>query len=65
MAVASALFVMGSSSANVTISVGISGTELGDFSSFEELLDSSDQALYGAKRAGKNCVSMYAKTPAR
>ena len=61
MGVASAPFVMGSASANVTISVGISGTELGDFSSFEELLDSSDQALYGAKRAGKNCVSLYAK----
>jgi diguanylate cyclase (GGDEF)-like protein len=53
-------FVMGNSSAVVTISVGISGTELADFPTFDALLDSSDQALYGAKRAGKNCVYTYA-----
>ena len=65
VAVASDPFVMGSCSAKVTISVGISGTEIGAFASFEELLDASDQALYGAKRAGKDCVSMYSKTLAR
>ena len=53
-------FVMGSSSAMVTISAGISGTELAEFATFDALLDSSDQALYGAKRAGKNCVYTYA-----
>jgi len=56
-------FVMGSSSAIVTISAGISGTELADFPTFDALLDSSDQALYGAKRAGKNCVYTYAGPP--
>jgi len=61
MGVASAPFVMGACSATVTISVGISGTELGDFASFDALLDSSDQALYSAKHAGKNCVFQYQK----
>jgi len=56
-------FVMGNTSAVVTISAGISGTELADFSSFDALLDSSDQALYGAKRAGKNCVFTYSPKP--
>ena len=56
-------FVMGSSSSMVTISAGISGTELAEFATFDALLDSSDQALYGAKRAGKNCVYTYAGPP--
>jgi len=47
----------------VTISAGISGTELAEFATFDALLDSSDQALYGAKRAGKNCVYTYAGPP--
>ena len=59
IAVASEPYVMGNCSATVTISVGISGTELAEFSSFDELLESSDQALYSAKRAGKNCVYQY------
>ena len=59
-AVASEPYVMGSCSANVTISLGVSGTELGNFASFEALLDSSDRALYRAKQAGKNCVYTYA-----
>lgn len=59
LSVCSEPFMMGSSSASVTLSVGISGTELGDFPTFDALLDSSDQALYGAKRAGKNCVYTY------
>lgn len=62
LAVAAEPFVMGSCSAIVTISVGISGTELGDFPHFEALLESSDRALYGAKRAGKNCVYAYSGT---
>jgi len=59
LSMASEPFVMGNCSAVVTISAGISGTELADFPSFDALLDSSDQALYGAKRSGKNCVFTY------
>ena len=61
MAMAAEPYVMGNCSFTVTISLGISGTELAEFSSFEELLDSSDQALYGAKHAGKNCVYQYTR----
>ncbi|MBI3894609.1 MAG: sensor domain-containing diguanylate cyclase [Acidobacteria bacterium] len=60
LAVALEPFVMGSCSAIVTLSAGISSTELVTFDTFEALLDSSDQALYEAKRSGKNCVSAYA-----
>ncbi|MBI2815559.1 MAG: sensor domain-containing diguanylate cyclase [Acidobacteria bacterium] len=59
-AVAAELFVMGACSAPVSMSVGVSGTELGTFPTFEALLESSDNALYGAKHAGKNCVYAYA-----
>jgi diguanylate cyclase (GGDEF)-like protein len=52
-------FTMGSCTAAVTISVGISGTEIKEFSDFEALLDSSDQALYLAKHSGKNCVCQF------
>ena len=56
-------FVMDNCSATVTISAGISCIDLVDFPNFDALLDSSDQALYGAKQAGKNCVFTYtAKT---
>ena len=57
--VAAEPFVMGTCSASITISLGVSGTELADFPTFETLLDSSDHALYGAKHAGKNCVYTY------
>ena len=63
LSMASEPFVMGNCSAVVTISAGISGTELADFPSFDALLDSSNQALYGAKRSGKNCVFTYAAKP--
>lgn len=59
-AVAIEPFTMGAYSAVVTMSIGVSGTELGKFPTFEALLESSDHALYGAKRAGKNCVYAYA-----
>ena len=58
-AVAAEPFVMGNCTAVVTISLGVSGTELENFANFEALLDSSDRALYRAKRAGKNCVYAY------
>ena len=61
LAVGSEPYVMGNCTATVTISVGISGTELGEFATFEDLLDSSDQALYGAKSAGKNRVCQFTK----
>jgi diguanylate cyclase (GGDEF)-like protein len=59
MAAGSEPYVMGNVSASVTISIGISGTELDDFQSFEQLLDSSDKALYAAKAAGRNRVVQY------
>ena len=59
-AVSAEPYMLGTVSATVTISVGISGTELAEFESFDALLDSSDQALYQAKHAGKNCVVQYA-----
>lgn len=46
---------------NVTVSIGVSSTELQEFSSFQELLEAADQALYSAKRSGKNCVYEYGR----
>lgn len=63
-AVASEPFVLGNYSANVTISLGVSGTELGDFPTFEALLASSDSALYVAKRSGKNRFAAYGDSKA-
>jgi diguanylate cyclase (GGDEF)-like protein len=61
LGVCSEPYVMGNTTAVVSISIGISGTELGEFGSFEQLLESSDRALYGAKNAGKNCVYEFTK----
>jgi diguanylate cyclase (GGDEF)-like protein len=61
LAVESEPYCKGNASATQTISVGISSTELGDFQNFESLLDSSDQALYAAKSAGKNQVRQYSE----
>jgi diguanylate cyclase (GGDEF)-like protein len=60
-AVAAAAYEQGKNSINVTVSVGVSSTELQDFASFQDLLESSDQALYSAKRSGKNCVYEYGR----
>lgn len=50
-------FTLGNATANVTISIGLSGTELIREGPFDHLLDSADQALYTAKRSGRNrCV---------
>jgi len=61
-AVGSEPYVIGICKATVTISVGISSTELQEFPSFEALLDSSDQALYAAKAAGKNRVCQFMRS---
>jgi len=45
---------LGHETANVTASIGISGTELVSKGPFEDLLHSADQALYTAKRTGRN-----------
>jgi len=55
-------FTLGNSTANVTISIGLSGTELIREGPFEHLLDSADQALYVAKRSGRNRCVLF--TPA-
>ena len=60
-AVAGARFEQGKNSIQVTVSVGLSSTELQEFSSFQDLLEASDQALYSAKRSGKNCVYEYGR----
>jgi diguanylate cyclase (GGDEF)-like protein len=52
-------FTLGNVTANVTISAGISGTELITTGPFDHLLDSSDQALYIAKHEGRNRVVIY------
>jgi len=50
---------LGNVTANVTVSVGISGTELITKGPFDYLLDSSDRALYIAKHGGRNRVVIY------
>lgn len=60
-AVAAAAFVQGSHRTYVTVSIGISSTDLQEFGSFQDLMESSDQALYSAKRSGKNCVYEYGR----
>ena len=58
-AVAEDPYEFGGHSARVTVSIGVSGTEIRDFPNFESLLDSSDQALYESKRSGKNTVRAH------
>jgi two-component system, cell cycle response regulator len=43
-------------SVNVTATFGVAGSEGGDHGDFEALVRKSDEMLYEAKRAGRNCV---------
>jgi diguanylate cyclase (GGDEF)-like protein len=47
----------------VTISVGVASREGADSVSLDALIDHADQALYAAKRAGRNCVMDYRPAP--
>lgn len=57
-------FTLGNATANVTISVGVSGTELVQKGPFDYLLDSADQALYLAKHSGRNRCVVYTPSAA-
>lgn len=59
--VADGPFVEGKNNVTVTISIGVSSTELQEFNEFQDLLEAGDQALYSAKRSGKNCVYEYGR----
>jgi len=43
---------------SVTISIGVAERQ-GDQRSPEEVIKAADQALYGAKKAGRNCVRVH------
>ena len=43
---------------SVTVSMGLSSTLLKAYKNFDQLLAEADQALYAAKKDGKNCVKL-------
>ncbi len=55
---ASAQLVLGDQSVQVTVSVGVAGTAPGPAVSLETLIQRADEALYRAKHAGRDQVSM-------
>jgi diguanylate cyclase (GGDEF)-like protein len=59
--VESMLFELGNARLNLTVSLGISNFPQHGARSKEELLQMADQALYDAKRGGRNKVCIYKK----
>jgi diguanylate cyclase len=57
--VESTLFDLGKARLNLTVSLGISNFPQHGARSKEELVQMADQALYEAKRGGRNQVSIY------
>jgi diguanylate cyclase (GGDEF)-like protein len=57
------LFDIGQSQINMTISIGISNLPAHRARSKEELIKMADQALYHAKRGGRNRVCIFAGYP--
>ena len=51
--------VLGNTSRHVTVSVGVSGTELIPKGPFEELLHTADQAMYVVKQRGRNGCCIF------
>jgi diguanylate cyclase (GGDEF)-like protein len=52
-------FTLGTTTARVTISLGVAGTEVVDKGPFDELLVCADRALYRAKQGGRNQFRMH------
>jgi len=52
-------FTLGSTTARVTISLGVAGTEIVDSGPFDELLVCADRALYRAKQGGRNQFQVH------
>ena len=57
---ASTVFRFGAKTASVTSSFGIAGFEAKKSAEFSQLLRRADEALYAAKRAGRNRVELAA-----
>ncbi len=51
---------VGETTAHITVSVGISGTEIVPEGGLESLIETADQALYSAKRTGRNRCVLHA-----
>jgi len=63
--VESTLFDVGKAQVNLTLSMGISNFPSHRVKSKEELTEMADQALYDAKRGGRNRVCIFTGKPAR
>jgi diguanylate cyclase (GGDEF)-like protein len=57
------VFRFGGSSASVTASFGIAGFHGREIAEFSQLLRRADEALYAAKRAGRNRVEVAVLQP--
>jgi diguanylate cyclase (GGDEF)-like protein len=63
LAVASQPEAVGKAALNLTISAGISSTDLFASATTDELISRADMALYAAKNAGRNCVMQAGPDP--